>query len=94
MITPRDIFEAFFAYCQEHSIEEVIKEYGGGTIYVPSYKSTHRDADLCKRYREGATMPELIKEFHLSESRIRKILRKMPCKKDEPSLFETREERP
>lgn len=81
MITPREIFEAFYRDCRELGIEEVIKRYGGGYIYVPSYKSTHRDEDLWRRHQEGADVRQLQREFGISESQVRRILRKMREKK-------------
>ena len=77
MITNQEIFEAFFDYCQSHSIEETIKEYGGGSIYIPSYKQTYRDTDLYARYKAGASMGTLKREFHLSESQVSRIIRRM-----------------
>jgi Mor family transcriptional regulator len=75
MITNQDIFEEFVNFCQNNSIEEIVKEYGGGTIYIPSYKSIGRDKDIYTLYKNGTSIKQLSKKFSLSESRIRTILR-------------------
>ena len=80
MISSLELFEELYRDCRELSIEEVIKKHGGGTVYIPSYKSTHRDEDLWRRYQEGASIAELKREFGLSESTVREIIRKMKSK--------------
>ena len=76
MVNNKEIFEEFYRFCKEHSIEEVIKEYGGGEIYVPSYKSTHRDEEIYKRYKSGESLRVLAREYNLSISRVRAIIRR------------------
>ena len=80
MISNYELFEQFFNDCKQKSIEEVIKEYGGGHIYIPSYKKTHRNQKIYELYNQGATIKELKIKFNLSESRIRKIIRKEALK--------------
>ncbi len=75
MVSSYEIFEEFYKQCRQKSIEEIIREFGGGEIYIPSYKSTHRDLDIYKRFKEGASVRELAKEYDLSVSRVRSILR-------------------
>lgn len=75
MISTYDLFEAFYHYCREHTIEEVIREYGGGSLYIPSYKSTHRDEAIRKAYAEGVSVRTLQRQHQLSASQIRRILR-------------------
>jgi len=80
MITTYELFEDFFNKCKECSLEEIIKEYGGGHIYIPSYKSTHRDIDIYNSYKNGKSIRALKREFGLSESRIRAIIRELETK--------------
>jgi len=76
MLSNKDIFEYFIEYVKKHTIEEIIEEFGGGNIYIPSYKSTFRDAQIFKLYKQGVSVKELKKQFNLSESRIRSIVKK------------------
>ena len=48
-----DLFVEFYN-CVRNSddISEVLKEYGGANIYVPSYKSTFRNRDILEEYKE------------------------------------------
>jgi len=75
MVSNREIFEEFYRFCKEHSLEDVIKEYGGGEIYVPSYKNTHRDRDIYNLYKEGKRVRDIAREYSLSISRVRSIIR-------------------
>ena len=75
MVDNKDIFLHFIDFCKNHSIEEVIEEFGGGHIYIPSYKTTYRDQQIYDLYKEGKSIRELKKQFSLSYSRIRSIIR-------------------
>ena len=90
MITTLELFEAFYEACRTQPIEEVIKAYGGGMVYVPSYKQTYRDADLYREYKEGVDMRTLKQTYNLSDSRIRKIIRTIE-RAQTPSLFDEEE---
>ena len=49
-----DLFVEFYNCVKEsESMADVLKEYGGANIYVPSYKSTFRNRDIIKDYEEG-----------------------------------------
>ena len=75
MLSNKDIFEHFIEYAKTHTIEEIIEEFGGGHIYIPSYKSTFRDAQILKLYKQGISLKKLKRKFNLSESRIRSIIK-------------------
>lgn len=75
MLSNKDIFEHFIEYAKNHTLEEIIEEFGGGHIYIPSYKSTFRDAQILKLYKQGLSPKKLKKQFNLSESRIRSIIK-------------------
>ena len=49
-----DLFVEFYNCVKDsESMADVLKEYGGANIYVPSYKSTFRNRDIIKDYEEG-----------------------------------------
>jgi Mor family transcriptional regulator len=70
-----DIFKEFYNTCRKKSFTEVLKEYGGSEIYIPSYKNTHRNRDIYKRYKEGESIRDIAREFDLSIARVRAIIR-------------------
>jgi Mor family transcriptional regulator len=88
-LSKAEIFEAFYDYCQEHTLSEVIQEYGGGNIYVPSYKALFRDDDIYRDYMDGMDVVALRRKYDLSERSVYKILSKM---KRQPSLFDQKTE--
>jgi len=72
-----ELFEAFYEEVKNSkNIVEVIKAYGGGTIYVPSFKTTHRNEEIRRRFEEGADIPTLQREYGLSRNQIYAILKK------------------
>ncbi|MGG7074557.1 Mor transcription activator family protein [Campylobacter sp. 9BO] len=51
MISNFDLFTDFYEKIkQSESVAEVLKEFGGSSIYVPSYKSTFRNDDITNEY--------------------------------------------
>ena len=71
MVTNKEIFEEFYQQVKNSkNISEIVKSYGGSPIYVPSYKSTYRNDDILKSYKEGLSIRNLSKEFNLSEAQI------------------------
>ncbi|WP_300827073.1 Mor transcription activator family protein [Helicobacter sp. UBA3407] len=71
--------------------KEILKDFGGANLYIPSYKSVQRDADIWEDY-QALTKKQLPKKhimFHLqqkydlSEQHLYKILKD----KREPRLF-------
>ena len=54
-------------------------EYAGIRIYINldlGYRLAPRDREICRLRAEGKTVPELAKQFSLSEERIRQILKR------------------
>lgn len=93
MLSNQDIFLEFYNCVKNsHDVKEVIKEYGGANIYIPSYKNTHRDDDLLNKYKalrlngysKAQAVRELVRDFSLSQVRIYEIL---ATKSEQPSLF-------
>lgn len=73
MINSFDIFAEFYNRVKEsESMADIIKEYGGANIYVPSYKGTFRNYDILKEYEEGIKLgkssPVVIREIAAKHS--------------------------
>ena len=94
MINNFDIFAEFYNRVKEsESMADIIKEYGGANIYVPSYKGTFRNYDILKEYEEGIKLgkssPVVIREIatkhNLSYNSVCAITKELR----EPSLFDT-----
>ena len=94
MINNFDLFVEFYNKVKESSdISEIIKEYGGASIYVPSYKATFRNQDILRQYDEGIKLgkprPVVIREIaakhNLSYNSVCAITKELR----EPSLFDT-----
>ena len=73
MINSFDIFAEFYNRVKEsESMADIIKEYGGANIYVPSYKGTFRNYDILKEYEEGIKLgkssPVVIRELAAKHS--------------------------
>ena len=73
MINSFDIFAEFYNRVKEsESMADIIKEYGGANIYVPSYKGTFRNYDILKEYEEsiklGKPSPVVIREIAAKHS--------------------------
>jgi Mor family transcriptional regulator len=88
-ITNYDLFEEFFEFIKQPNITiaDVIKEHGGSSLYIPSYKTTLRNEEICNEYKkrqgERRLAKTLAKEYDLSEAQI--LLITKPLR--EPSLF-------
>jgi Mor family transcriptional regulator len=68
-------FDEFFEFANTHSKEEVIKYYGGASLYIPSFKSTFRNQKIVDMYREGHSIEVIAREFELSRVRVRELIR-------------------
>lgn len=75
-----DMFEYFVEYVKSNTLENIIKEWGGGNIYIPSFKSTYRDKHILNLYKQGTHIEDIAKEFNLSISRVRGIIKKQQSK--------------
>ena len=83
-ITNFEVFEAFVAFVREHdNIDEILKEYGGSQLYIPSYKTISRNDNVIEDFLGGMSIPELRRKYDLSSNRIYEITREVR----EPKLF-------
>jgi Mor family transcriptional regulator len=88
-ITNYDLFEDLFNFIKKAdcTIADVIKEHGGSSLYIPSYKTTLRNEEIIKEYKkrhgERRLAKKLAKDYDLSEAQI--LLITKPLR--EPSLF-------
>lgn len=76
-ITNKDIFEEFCRRIREDgaSDEELMQDYGGMPIYVPSWCMNGRNSEIIKDYTEDKLSPkELAMKYRLSLSRIYEII--------------------
>lgn len=92
MVTTVELFEEFFQKIKEcDSIIDIYKEFGGSSIYVPSYKSVCRNEEILNEYeamskdgRSGSgIIRRLASKYDLSVSQIYAITKDIR----EPSLF-------
>lgn len=90
-----DLFFDFYNKVKDSKdVNEIIKEFGGGNIYIPSYKTTFRNDDMLNEYNEllalGKSQSVAIRELsinhNLSQSMVQKIIRETKEAK-EPTLF-------
>jgi Mor family transcriptional regulator len=84
-ITNKDIFEDFTRRIREGATdEEMMREYGGMPIYVPSWSMNGRNDEIIKDYTENKLSPKELKfKYKLSLSRVYEIIGEVR----EPSLF-------
>ncbi len=93
-LTTMDMLEEFVAYVRDpdHDMADILKHYGGGTIYIPTYRSVMRDEELVADYRrlvddEGKTTQEAVRElcrkYELSKNRVWELTRDIR----NPTLF-------
>lgn len=76
-VTNKDIFEEFCRRIREDgaSDEELMQDYGGMPIYVPSWCMNGRNNEIIKDYTEEKLSPkELAMKYRLSLSRIYEII--------------------
>jgi Mor family transcriptional regulator len=76
MVTNKEIFEEFYHFCKNKNMEEVIREYGGDCIYIPSYKRVGRDKKIYQAWKKGVSLRSISKRFNLSLNRVRQIVKK------------------
>lgn len=93
MISNYELFLEFYQKAKNsQNVDELIKEFGGGSIYVPSYKTTFRNQDILRQYGEGiragknssVVIRELAQAHNLSYNTINSITKELR----EPSLFD------
>lgn len=79
-----ELFEELFTQIQEGAkIEDVLKEHGGSSIYIPSFKTIFRDDEIRKKYLELQELKTkriahyLAKEYELSVPQIYSITKEI-----------------
>lgn len=77
MISNYEIFQETYKFIKDSESEkEVLKEFGGSSIYIPSFKSIYRNEEIREKYthmrNEGKTgiVKKLAYEYNLTESQI------------------------
>ena len=71
VVTNLELFEELYNMIQSGAtIEEVLEEWGGSSIYIPSMKSTFRNELILRDYKGGMQLRELAKKYSLSLSQI------------------------
>lgn len=77
-ITNRELFEHLYnEIASGMSLRDVIKEYGGCSYYIPSFKRTHRNDEIREEYRKGVTVHELSQKHGLSKRQIQEITKEV-----------------
>ncbi|MBR8463640.1 hypothetical protein KDD93_03510 [Campylobacter sp. faydin G-24] len=92
MLSNYDLFVDFYNRVKNSDdISEIIKEYGGANIYVPSYKTTFRNDDIINEYETlvnngkpaSIVIREIATKHNLSYNSVQAIIKEIR----EPSLF-------
>lgn len=76
-VTNLDIFTEFCRRIREDGAtnEELMQEYGGMPIYIPSWQLNGRNEEIIKDYSENKLSPKALKmKYSLSLSRIYEII--------------------
>lgn len=76
-VTNKDIFEEFTRRIREDgaSDNDLMEEYGGMPIYVPSWNLNGRNSIIIQDYKDGLTPKELKFKYNLSLGRIYEIIK-------------------
>lgn len=86
-ITNLDLVEELVSFVKEptNDLKEVLKEYGGSTFYIPSYKTIYRNEQILKDYEEHqyktGIYKELSRKYEISERQIQTITKPIRDKK-------------
>lgn len=92
MVSNVEIFDEMFNRIQSGATKkEILQDFGGANIYVPSYKTILRDDELFEEYKKlreaGLTQKKIMlmlkQKFDLSEQQLYRII----ADKSQPSLF-------
>lgn len=91
--TQLDIVKQFveFVRNEENDLDAILREYGGGAIYIPTLRTTMRDRmlhdDFIAMYEEGMSMKQIIRDlcrkYDLSQRRVWELTEELR----RPSLF-------
>lgn len=76
-VTNKDIFEEFTRRIREDNAtdEELMEEYGGMPIYVPSWNLNGRNDIIIADHKDGLTPKDLKFKYNLSLGRIYEIIK-------------------
>lgn len=82
MLSNNEIFDEFFEQVKSRTKEDILREYGGSAIYIPSYKTTARNDEIVREFKYLSSIEinkykiyrALSFKFGLSVCRIKKIL--------------------
>jgi len=70
-----ELFELFYnAVKESDDIVEIIRDWGGGSVYIPSFKTTHRNEEIRQKYKNGTSVKHLQREYGLSANQIYNIV--------------------
>lgn len=89
-LTNLDFFQELFAFIKQDgaTVNQTLKEFGGTSYYIPSYKTVARNdeiiADYRKDYGSMGLAKRLAKKYDLSESQIYAITKEV---REPDSLF-------
>ncbi|MBZ7939713.1 DNA-binding protein [Campylobacter sp. W0014] len=94
MLSNNEYFEYFIDFVKNNNKREILKEFGGSNIYIPSYKTLMRDKELKQDFKtlikQGLTTKaasiECAKKYDLSLNAVYLITKELR-EKLEPSLF-------
>lgn len=94
MLSNNEYFDYFIDFVKNNDKREILKEFGGGNIYIPSYKTLMRDEELKKDFKtlikqgltnKNASM-QCAKKYDLSLNAVYLITKELR-ENLEPSLF-------
>ena len=89
-LTNLDLFEELFEFIKQDGItlNETLKEFGGSSYYIPSYKTIARNDEIIAEYRKGygamGLAKKLARKYELSEAQIYAITKEV---REPESLF-------
>ncbi|WP_257398784.1 Mor transcription activator family protein [Campylobacter lari] len=94
MLSNSEYFDYFIDFVKNNDKREILKEFGGGNIYIPSYKTLMRDEELKQDFKilikQGLTTKnasvECAKKYDLSLNAVYLITKELR-ENLEPSLF-------
>ncbi|EAJ3351984.1 TPA: DNA-binding protein [Campylobacter jejuni] len=94
MLSNNEYFEYFIDFVKNNDKREILKEFGGANIYIPSYKTLLRDEELKEDFKtlikQGLTTKnasvECAKKYDLSLNAVYLITKELR-ENLEPSLF-------
>lgn len=74
MITTLEQFKELLQFAEGKDIKEVLKEWGGSSLYIPSYKSTFRDDDIREEFKSGTNIGEICRKYSVSRKQLDRIV--------------------